>query len=225
MEIESTPVSDSELHRALAQHAVQLPSHQVELLDRYCRFLWEWNARLNLTRHLDYETFVLRDVLDSQQLAAHLQPGERILDVGTGGGVPGIVLAVLRPDLQVSLSEATRKKADAVAAIVQQLGLPIDVYPQRAEQVLSEQRFDSLVARAVGPLWRMLKWLAPHWDAFRRVLLIKGPRWVEERAEARHRGLLRPLELRRLASYTTPGHDGENVILSLAHKPESTRGD
>ncbi len=156
-------MAESDLQHALARHSVQLQPSQVELLGRYCQLLWEWNARLNLTRHMDYETFVLRDVLDTRQLVEHLRPGERILDVGTGGGVPGVLLAILRPDLRVSLSESTRKKADAVAAIVQQLGLPIAVFPRRAEQVLAEQRFDSLVARAVGPLWKMLQWLAPHW--------------------------------------------------------------
>ena len=58
-------------------------------------------TKINLTRHTDYGKFVGRDVLDSMQLAEHLREGDEILDVGTGGGVPGIVLAIVRPDLQV----------------------------------------------------------------------------------------------------------------------------
>ena len=107
-----------------------------------------------------------------------------MLDVGTGGGVPGVVLAILRPDLTVSLCESTQKKARAVEAMVGELGLPIPVFATRAEEVLEITTFDTLVARALAPLHKVLTWLRPHWDAFDRLLLIKGPSWVEERAEA-----------------------------------------
>jgi 16S rRNA (guanine527-N7)-methyltransferase len=118
-----------------------------------------------------------------------------------------------------------RKKADALGEIVRRLELPVSVAAARAEAVLAQRRFDLLVARAVGPLWKLLSWLAPHWDAFDQLLLIKGPRWVDERLEARHRGQLRRLELRRLAEYSTPGHSGQNVILSLTRKSKASGGD
>jgi 16S rRNA (guanine527-N7)-methyltransferase len=85
----------------------------------------------------------------------------------------------------------------------------------RSESLLADRRFDTAVARAVGPLWKILKSLQPHWDRLGRLLLIKGPKWTEERGEARHRGYLATLELRRLAAYPTPGHYGENVILTI----------
>src|SRR3977135_72953 len=88
-------VPTDSLHAALARHQIELPDDQVALLDRYCRLLWSWNEKLNLTRHTDYEKFVARDVVDSMALEPFLDAGERVLDVGTGGGVPGIVLAIL----------------------------------------------------------------------------------------------------------------------------------
>jgi 16S rRNA (guanine527-N7)-methyltransferase len=71
------------------------------------------------------------------------------------------------------------------------------------------------VARAVAPLPKILTWLAPHWDAFDRLLIIKGPSWVEERAQARHHGQLHGLELRKAATYETPGTGAESVILKI----------
>ena len=71
-----------------------------------------------------------------------------IADVGSGGGVPGIPLAIVRPDAQVILIESTQKKARAVEAIVAELGLAVRVYPSRAEEVLEITTFDTLMARA-----------------------------------------------------------------------------
>jgi 16S rRNA (guanine527-N7)-methyltransferase len=120
----------------------------------------------------------------------------------------------------VSVCESTQKKAKVLMAMVDELALPVDVCACRAEEVLELQTFDTLVARAVASLAKILYWVAPHWDAFDRLLLIKGQKWVEERAEARHRGLLHDLALRKAASYETRGHDTESVILLITQQGE-----
>jgi 16S rRNA (guanine527-N7)-methyltransferase len=203
------------LSEALAEVGIALAPAQVELLDRYRHLLLEWNEKMNLTRHTTLEKFVTRDVVDSLELAKLLEPGERVLDVGTGGGVPGVILAIARPDLAVSLCESTTKKARAVEAMVGDLGLPVTVYPSRVEEVMELTTFDTLVARALASMTKVLGWLKPHWEAFDQLLLIKGPSWVEERGEARHRGLLRGLELRKAATYLTPRSGAESVILKF----------
>jgi 16S rRNA (guanine527-N7)-methyltransferase len=206
------------LPAALARHGITLPDEQVQLLDRYVKLLWDWNTKLNLTRHTDYEKFVGRDVVDTMQLAAHLHPDEEVLDVGSGGGVPGLVLGILRPDLQVSLCDATGKKARVLESMVKELGLQMPVHASRVEPVLVDQRFDALVVRAVGPLWELLTWFKPHWPSIDRVLVIKGPKWSDERGEARHRGLLNDLELRKAAEYPMPGTTNNSVVLKVWHK-------
>lgn len=203
------------LEQALSRHEISLPGAQIERLDRYCRLLWEWNDKLNLTRHTTWDKFVARDLVDSLQLSQLLEPGQEVLDVGTGGGVPGMVLAILREDLEVSLSDSVQKKARAVQEMVRQLDLPCAVYAERAEKVLEDLRYDVLVARAVGPLWKMCKWFQNHWHDFSYLLAIKGPGWVEERAAARERGLLQQVKLRRVANYPMPGTDSESVILRI----------
>lgn len=122
----------------------------MENLAKYCGLAWDWNTKINLTRHTTPELFVQRDLLDSYQLSKLLQPNEEILDLGTGGGVPGILLAILRPDLDVSLCDSVAKKAKVAQDIVKKLGLNVRVFPMSATNVLDEERFDTIVARGVG---------------------------------------------------------------------------
>lgn len=212
------PPLSAELAAALAEQQIDASPEQAELLDRYRRLLWSWNERLNLTRHTTLEKFVGRDVIDTHELSKLIDSGERVLDVGTGGGVPGIVLAILRPDLSVSLSESTQKKAKAVESIVADLSLRVRVFPSRAEEVLEISTFDTLVARALAPIAKVLIWLKPHWEAFDELLMIKGPAWVEERDAAKQAGLLRKLDLQQVASYQAPITGAESVILRISPK-------
>jgi len=207
------------LHDTLASSFVELPDEQIAQCDRYCQLLWDWNQKLNLTRHTNYERFVARDLIDSLALSELLQPDEDVLDLGTGGGVPGILIAILRPDLQMSLCESVGKKAAAIDAIVSDLGLQVPVYHARGEDLLDDFRYSTIVARAVGPLAKVLYWLAPHWASIGQLLLTKGPRWVDERAAARHRGLLHSLDLRCVKRYPMPGTESESVILQIKFKP------
>lgn len=185
------------------------------MLQRYCHALWEWNEKVNLTRHTNYDLFVRRDLLDSLHLANLLAQDEEVLDLGTGGGVPGIVVAILRPDVQMSLCDSVQKKANIVDDIVKNLGLSIPVYATRVQDVLEDFTFDSIVARAVGPLPKLCDWFQDSWHCFGRLLAIKGPKWVEERGEARHRGLLKGIELRKADAYPMPDTHSESVILQL----------
>jgi len=210
--------SDADDRQALAavltSHGFALPPEQIAALYAYCRLLWEWNEKINLTRHTDYEKFVGRDVADAVQLAPLLRENEEVLDVGTGGGVPGVILAILRPDLKVSLCDSVRKKVRAVEEMVGKLGLEIPVYPVRGEELLEDMRFDALTIRAVGPLWNLLALFKPHWNSFRRMLVIKGPKWTEELTEAKRRGLLPNLQLKTAAEYALPAA-GKSVILKI----------
>lgn len=203
------------LAETLKQYEIELPADQIEQLEKYCALVWAFNEQVNLTRHTTYELFVTRDVIDTIELAKLLHPQEEVLDVGTGGGVPGIPLAIIRPDLQVSLAESVGKKAKLVDEIVDKLGLSVSFFQGRAEDVLKDFRFDALVARAVGPLWKILYWFQGDWNSIGRLLAIKGPKWVDERNEARHKGHLQNLQLRKAASYPMPGRDGESVILKI----------
>jgi 16S rRNA (guanine527-N7)-methyltransferase len=221
--------SRESLGRSIAEECDRLglsvPSQAVAGLAAYAASLWAWNERLNLTRHTDVEKFVSRDVADAVAIAPHLAAGEHILDVGTGGGVPGVPLAILRPDLRVELCDSVAKRARAVREIVGEIGLAIPVHESAAQPLVvaaadagPRGRFDVLVVRAVAPLLKLLGWFEPLAERYGRMLVIKGPRWEEEKGEARHRGLVKKVTVRRIAAWPIRGSDNESVLLEVRRR-------
>lgn len=219
-------VPEHELQVLARDLGIDLTPAQCRLLAAYCRLLWNWNEKINLTRHTDVAKFVRRDLLDTWAFARAIQADEIVLDVGTGGGVPGIPLAVLRPDVRVHLCETVAKKARVVHDIVTQLGLPIPVLHGRVEEFLREDRwqFHSLLFRAVAPLSKILQWVRPHWERCDRLLILKGPRWAEERGEARHFGHLQGLALRVIDRYVMPETAAESFLLQITPKDRCGEG-
>ena len=207
------------LSEAVAKQGFACSETQIEQLDHYRRQLWDWNKKINLTRHLTIEKFVERDLQDSLMLQRFLEPEARVLDVGTGGGVPGMILSILRPDLTITLSESVAKRAKVVHAIAAEVNADVRIIHGRAEDILVEEPFDTLTIRAVARLKKILTWFDPHWHSIDQILMVKGPAWVDERLEAREAGLLKNLHLRMLQSYSHSTMSGsESVILRVYHR-------
>lgn len=119
---------------------------------------------------------------------AELLPQEPVdlLDVGSGGGLPGMVVAVVRPDIRVTLLDATTKKTDFLRETAAQLGVDVRVVNQRAEDARRSlaRSFDVVTARAVAPMERLLGWTMPFLRPGGLLYAIKGERWQEEMEEA-----------------------------------------
>lgn len=141
----------------------------------------------NLLSPRGLEELEERHFPESLAFSARLPSGPRLLDVGSGGGLPGMVTAVARPDLEVHLLDATRKKTDFLREAAVVLGLPVHVHHGRAEELGSGElraSFDIVTARAVAPLERLIPWAAPFLKVGGELHAIKGERWAEELAAA-----------------------------------------
>jgi 16S rRNA (guanine527-N7)-methyltransferase len=207
-----------QLEEAIARYQLSVPNESLAKLDGYCRLLWNINVTLNLTRHTDFDKFVSRDLVDTLELSKLIPENQKVLDVGSGGGVPGIVLAILRPDLEVTLTESVGKKSAALDQIAEGLGMDVQIYNCRAEDLLEDFRMDVTVARAVGPLSKICTWFGDCWLNVGRLLAVKGPKWAEERAAANEAKLLDKVQLSKVAEYRTPGAEWNSVILELKAK-------
>ena len=144
----------------LTTHFPHLSEDQKQKFQDLCKLYKHWNARINLISRKDMENFEIHHLLHSLTLAKFVSflPHTKLLDLGTGGGLPGIPLAILLPKIQITLLDATQKKMRAVQDITQQLGLKnICLHVGRAE-TYEEALFDIVVGRAVSALPQFLTW-------------------------------------------------------------------
>ncbi len=169
---------------------LSLTDRQDALLNRYLDLLLEANTRMNLTRITDRTQADIRHVADSLTVLPFLNPGPlKLADVGSGGGVPGIPLAIVRPDAQVLLIESTKKKGAFLRAATDQLGLGnITVSDSRVEELAHEpalrEHFDVAVARAVATIDWLIEWCLPLVSKGGKFLAMKGPKVHEELSRA-----------------------------------------
>ncbi|HEX8323255.1 MAG TPA: 16S rRNA (guanine(527)-N(7))-methyltransferase RsmG [Tepidisphaeraceae bacterium] len=201
-----------------ASGGVTLSPQQHDLLNRYLDGLIEKNQVMNLTRITDRPGAEIKHVADALTLLPHLPAaaGRRSLlqvaDVGTGGGIPGVILAIARPDTIVTLIDATKKKLDAVQGICEAIGVKNvrTVHSRAADVGLT---FDVVVARAVGELQTLVDWCHGLLRPKSAMLAMKGPRAVEELEAAGRliRKLRMTAEIIDVARPELPGH----VIVKL----------
>ncbi len=145
------------LLEGLAEQAIPCSDTQIELLMHYHDLLLKWGRVYNLTAILESEKIISLHLLDSLSILPYLQ-GQRVLDVGSGAGLPGIPLSILAPELNFSLLDSNAKKTRFIRQATLQLSLSsVQVVQLRVEDFLSEQTFDTIVMRAFAPLSVLLK--------------------------------------------------------------------
>jgi 16S rRNA (guanine527-N7)-methyltransferase len=193
------------------QIGIHLDASQLDTLWRYSSMLRERNAHVNLTSIDSPEGILTLHMLDSLALAPHLGEARRLIDVGTGGGFPGIPLAVACPGREFTLIDGTQKKIRFVSEGITALAIRnAQAVAARAESYGGERNFDAVVVRAVGTLAEVLhntvKLLAPHG----RLLAMKG-RAPDDEIAALPRGWR--AEVTRLR---VPGLDAERHLVAIS---------
>ena len=196
--------------------ALDLDETQLARLVAHLDLLDDWNSRMNLTAIRDRPAQLTKHLLDSLTVQPFLR-GERIADVGSGAGFPGIPLAIVEPGRRFALIESTGKKCRFLEHVRDTLGLAnVEVVQSRAEAYRPEIRFDTVIARAVGPIAGLLKVAGPLVVGGGRLLAMKG-RYPRDELAARLNGW----KVAAVHPLTVPGLAEERHLVELvrSHDP------
>ena len=148
----------NKLSRLLADAGISLTDHQKNQLIAYVDMLHKWNKAYNLTSVRDPNEMLVRHILDSIVVAPYLK-GARFIDVGTGPGLPGIPLSIVRPEAHFTLLDSLGKRVRFLRQVQHELALTnITPVQSRVEEFPSEPPFDGVISRAFASLTDMVSW-------------------------------------------------------------------
>ena len=177
---QSTPLPDipaieSRLDSALARSNIPIATAHRRRLGEYVALLAQWNRAYNLTAVRDPFAMIDRHVLDSLT-ALDFLVGGRLLDVGTGAGLPGLVLAIVRPDVQCTLLDPVRKKTRFCAHASMTLGLDnVEVASERLAGYRPPHRYSTVISRATLSIADLVSGSRHLLDTPGRIIAMKGP--------------------------------------------------
>jgi 16S rRNA (guanine527-N7)-methyltransferase len=179
------------------------PAQQEQLLD-YLALMFKWNSVYNLTSLRDPMQMVTHHLLDSLAAVPAFAGAKNVLDVGAGGGLPGIVLAVTRPDMKVSMIDTVHKKTAFLTQVKAQLGLAnVTVHTMKVQELAVSDKFDVITSRAFADLSDFVNWSSHLLAEQGRYIALKGvaPQDEQQRLPAAWRvAKVEPLQVPRLGA-------------------------
>jgi len=173
---------ESALHENAPDFGTQLDGSTIGRLSRYYELLWKWNPRLHLVAPCSPEEFATRHVLESLFLLPHLRPGSRVIDVGSGGGLPIIPCLIAGDGLQATLIESSQRKVVFLREAVRQISAKATVIAQRFED-LPPPAADYVTCRALERLTQNFPALV-RWSPPKSSLLFFGGNALHQRIES-----------------------------------------
>jgi 16S rRNA (guanine527-N7)-methyltransferase len=204
---------------------ISLSSYQLSLLERYEQELDEWNDRYNLTAIHEPDKIRIKHFLDSfsPYLVIKNSPINRLIDVGTGAGFPGIPLKIIYPDTEVVLVDSISKKTEFCQHIINTLNLKgIQVIQDRVERLARDEQyretFDWAVARAVAKIPTLSEYLLPFVKIGGNMLAMKGDQGPFEAQKAHRAVHLLGGELAQVKKITLPGVTEDRFLITIEKK-------
>jgi 16S rRNA (guanine527-N7)-methyltransferase len=201
---------------------IHLSKSQLAAFERYEEELLKWNERVNLTAIRDAEQVRVKHFLDSLSVSCVLKetPVEKVIDIGTGAGFPGIPLKIIYPSIYMTLVESVGKKADFCRHITQLLGLEgVEIVQERAETLGQapkyREKYDWAMARAVANMPVLAEYLLPLVHIGGAALAMKGESGPAEAHAAEHALRVLGGHLRKLVPVTLPGVVEERYLVVI----------
>ncbi len=196
---------------------LQFAEETIGRFQKFLEVLDKWNRKINLVSEKNISLILEKHVFDSLQYLRWLKPSQKILDIGSGAGFPGLPVKIILPDMDMTLLDSQRKRCNFLREVVRELSFDkISVMEGRAEQISSQkdfkEQFQRVLLRGFGPLATCLTIGLPYLKAGGQMILMKKPGEVEDfPTNSPHR-------VRLVDTRTVSGFDGKDSLMMVIEK-------
>jgi 16S rRNA (guanine527-N7)-methyltransferase len=206
------------LKQAAIEMQLDMPEEQIEAFELFVTELKKWNRKINLTAITDDQEIAVKHIIDSLCLARLIKRTQKVLDVGSGAGIPAILLKIARPDVDVVSVDAVGKKIHFQRHMARLLRLQkFEALHTRIENLGDSyaKHFDVITSRAFTDLEQFVRLTNSLLSDDGSLIAMKGPAANAELEEARASLLLHQFEISSIDHYTLPFNSGERCLISI----------
>ena len=180
-----------DLKQKLNEFNIEINDKQLEQFDKYMKLLLEWNEKINLTAIVEPDEVKIKHFLDSLTILKYIESDDRIIDIGTGAGFPGIPLKIIKTNSKITLLDSLNKRINFLNLVIEQLELKdIQAIHGRAEEYaknkIYREKYDIAVSRAVANLSTLVEYMLPFVKVGGKCICMKGANVNDEIEKAKN---------------------------------------
>lgn len=204
---------------AVAELGIALNDAQLTQLEKYYLLLVQWNEKMNLTAITDPESVAIKHFADSLAVFKYIDipQGSKIIDVGTGAGFPGVVMKIVRPDIQLTLLDSLKKRLTFLETVLNETELQANCIHSRAEDggqnIDLRESFDFTVSRAVARLNVLSEYCLPYVRLSGSFIAFKGPDAISELDSAKKAIGILGGKVKKIQQFSLPQNGGERTLI------------
>lgn len=207
---------------------IEIEEEQLKKYFKYMNLLLEWNKKINLTAITELDDIILKHFIDSMTVLKHIKECRRLVDVGTGAGFPGIPIAIMRPDLQITLLDSLNKRIIFLDEVVKELDLKnIKTVHGRAEDfgqnMINREKYDIAVSRAVANMTTLSEYMIPLIKVGGKCIFMKGSEIDKELEDARFAIKELGGKIINIDNFKLPDTDMERNVISIEKVKETPK--
>ena len=206
---------------ATADYKIQLTEKQLSKFEVYYKLLKEWNEKINLTAITDAEGVAVKHFADSLSVLNYcdIPQNAKVLDIGTGAGFPGVVLKIVRPDIELHLLDSLKKRFLFLNALLTELDIDAEFLQGRAEEYGQDldlrESFDLVVSRAVAQLNTLSEYCLPFIKLSGKFIAFKGSSADEEISSSKKAIQILGGKLRNANTFELPFNGGCRSLVEI----------
>ena len=200
------------------KNSIEVNDEQLEMLYKYMTGIIEWNDKVNVTAITEERLFIVKHFIDSLLINQYLQGKESVIDIGTGGGFPGIPLKIMNKDKVFTLIDSVNKKLNVIRDLSEKIGLEkLQIIHTRAEELANKKEYremyDVATTRAVSNLSTILEYMLPFIKVGGIAICMKGPNYKEELKEAEKAIEVLGGKIEKIETFNIENEMERNVII------------